>query len=276
MKTSQQRQLKASALALASLSALAMAQPIPSIPPAQVHIDKVIVGKIPQGYTPTFSYDVNVKEILPPAPPGCKWAAPVYGPTSGTSTVNSGQVGAVTVTNTLVCQSVKCQTASALTTISLSQAASWMNGTNGPRFHVLGPIPGWATPTSTPNSEPGQWVGRAASGNAPAGTYDSDIPFCLCEGGSATAKVSNYRVDDKGELLFDSIPIPGTLTGLLSFTVSSPGYSGSGSITGAGTHKLISRVTNTPFPQGSKSGFAMVGNLEIKNGYAGVCSSTMD
>ncbi len=282
MKTSQPRHLKASALVLASLSALAVAQPVPTIPPAKVHIDKVIVGTLPHGYTPTFSYDVKVTELLPPAPPNCAWNPPAYSPTNSTVAVNSGgQPGTVVVKNLLVChQSQACAAVPpSLPPIKLSLAASWLTAPVTPypspatRVHVTAGPPMWASGSI----EPGEWVGITANGSGPFVTYDTEIPFCLCNGGSAYAKVYNYRSDNEGELFFDTPPsflVPAT--GSTSYLSSGSGSSGSPApVSSLGQHRLISRVRNSQTPPSNsysnRTGFAMQGDLIIKQGYLGVC-----
>lgn len=283
------------ALVLSSLSAFAYAQTIPSVGnpviidsaphykgdplDANVKIDKVLViqGKPPAGWTPKFEFQVNVRENLPPAPQGCKWQAPVYTPSTGTTNVASGQVGVVQVKNVLVCEDKWCADAKPLS-VNLGQAANWkIPGTNTPRATVA-PVVGWATPTSAPEKALGQWAGLSASGASGSPAYDSEIRFCLCGNSKADARIDHLRGDNHAEVYFDNTATMVGTTAVVgqdpkSFSPYRTGVNGYNTLANTSsspsTHTLVTRVTD----QGGSTGFTMNGFLNVNKGYLGACKA---
>ena len=232
---------------------------------ADVKINKqlVIVGQPPVGYNPQFSFNVGVTEnALPDPPNGCTWDKPTYQPAGGNTTVATGATAQITVVNRLVCPPpppsvIACQKAGPVS-VSLLGAATWNNP--GSYANVSPLIPGWK-----PNSSVVKWVGKnVTGGSAGPNPYESIITFCLCGDAKATADVNNYIADNKADIKFDAMP---AFLNAAPRPAFSGGTSGSGSVAGAGTHKLRNTVSNATGP----TGWTMNGTLAISKGYLGAC-----
>lgn len=251
------------AIALAATAAMAQNEERVRPLQADVKINKQlqITGQLPPGYTPPqFTFEVKVTEnTLPPAPEGCKWEAPAYQPPGGNTTATTGGAAQVTVVNRLVCPPpppIACQKAGAVN-VSLLGAAPWNNPGNFANVSPL--IPGWSTSGTV------KWVGQNTSGSqSGAAQYPADITFCLCEGAKAMADVKDYIADNSASIGFDS----GTFLAAAPHPAFSGGTSGSGSVSGTGTHKLRNTVTNN----GGPTGWTMNGTLAISKGYLGACT----
>lgn len=229
-----------------------------------------ITGQPPSGYSPQFTFNVQVTENeLPKPPEGCRWEKPTYQPAGGNTTAvtGNGVTGApaqVTVINHLVCRPrTKCDDAKALK-IDLKGPSAW-TPIGGAQMSVATPYPGWV-----PNSGVVSWVGQTPTGaglNGGVGRkWSGDINFCLCSG-NATATVDNYRADNSAWLKFDN---SGLINAPQDSFKSATGASGSISVSSVpGTHQLSNQVTN----DSGASGWTMNGFLMIDKGYLGACET---
>ncbi len=294
MKTSQKRHIKASVLVLSSLSALAVAQ---SIPPANVVVQKdlAVQGPVPANWSPTMTYQIDVKENLPTPPQGCTWKTPVYSPANGSGTVLSGDVLNVKVINELDCNPNLCKP----TTLKLGPASIWKvpPADTTPRatinYNSVGVSSLWATPDQSvaPNTSVTQWtssnggpfnnewVGRDAAAYADGTPWTSEIPFCMCPNSKATATAASLRADNSATLYFDTLTLPNTVADatppLATSWYGNAGKSGSKTISTVptSTHKLVMAVGDIAANNatGVVTGFTVQGTLELSNGYIGAC-----